>query len=87
MDPKHHENAKEVLKATLGKAFDFIALPDDTWKEKRLEYHNQFRIGDTYPKLSPINNSKLRVVVKKEQAKTEREIAIEKANDFFGEED
>ena len=87
MDPKHHENAKEVLKTTLGKAFDFIALPDDTWKEKRLEYHNQFRIGDTYPKLSPINNSKLRVVVKKEQAKTEREIAIEKANDFFGEED
>ena len=87
MDPKHHENAKEVLKATLGKAFDFIALPDDTWKEKRLEYHNQFRIGDTYPKLSPINNSKLRVVVKKEQAKSEREIAIAKANDFFGEED
>ena len=87
MDPKHHENAKEVLKATLGKAFDFIALPDDTWKEKRLEYHNQFRIGDTYPKLTPINNSKLRVVIKKEQAKSEREIAIAKANDFFGEED
>ena len=87
MDPKHYENAKEVLKVTLGKAFDFVALPDDTWKEKRLEYHNQFRIGDTYPKLSPITNPKLRVVIKKDQAKSEREIAIAKANDFFGEDE
>jgi hypothetical protein len=87
MDPKHHENAKEVLKATLGKAFDFIALPDDTWKEKRLEYHDKFRVGDVYPGLTPINNPKLRVVVRKDTPKSEREIAMEKANFFFGDDE
>ena len=87
MTPKHYENAKEVLKVGLGKAYDFVALPDDTWKEKRLEYHDKFRVGDVYPVLSPINNPKLRVVVRKESPKSEREIAIEKANDFFGEDE
>ena len=37
--------------------------------------------------LSPMNNPKLRVVVRKESPKSEREIAIEKANDFFGEDE
>ena len=87
MTPKHYENAKEVLKVGLGKAYDFVALPDDTWKEKRLEYHDKFRVGDVYPVLSPINNPKLRVVVRKESPKSEREIAIEKANDFFGDDE
>ena len=87
MTPKHYENAKEVLKVGLGKAYEFVALPDDTWKEKRLEYHDKFRVGDVYPVLSPINNPKLRVVVRKESPKSEREIAIEKANDFFGDDE
>ena len=87
MTPKHYENAKEVLKAGLGKAYEFIALPDDTWKEKRLEYHDKFRVGDVYPVLTPINNPKLRVVVRKESPKSDREIAIEKANDFFGDDE
>ena len=87
MTPKHYENAKEVLKVTLGKSYDFVALPDDTWKEKRLEYHDKFRVGDVYPELTPINNPKLRVVVRKDTPKSEREIAMAKANDFFGEDE
>lgn len=84
MNPKQYENAKEVIKVTLGKAYDFIALPDDTWREKRLEYHDKFRVGDVYPVLTPINNPKLRVVVRKDSPKSDRELTIEKANDFFG---
>ncbi len=87
MTPKQYDNAKEVLKAALGKAYDFVALPDDTWKEKRLEYHDKFRVGDVYPELTPINNPKLRVVVRKDAPKSERDIAIERANDFFGDDD
>jgi hypothetical protein len=87
MMPKHYENAKEVLKAALGKAYDFVALPDDTWKEKRLEYHDKFRVGDVYPELTPINNPKLRVVIRKDSPKTERELTLEKANDFFGDDE
>lgn len=87
MTPKQYDNAKEVLKAALGKAYDFVALPDDTWKEKRLEYHDKFRVGDVYPELTPINNPKLRVVIRKDSPKSERDIAIERANDFFGDDD
>ena len=87
MTPKHYDNAKEVLKAGLGKAYEFVALPDDTWKEKRLEYHDKFRVGDVYPELTPINNPKLRVVVRKDTPKSEREIAMEKANFFFGDDE
>ena len=87
MMPKHYENAKEVLKAALGKAYDFVALPDDTWKEKRLEYHDKFRVGDVYPELTPINNPKLRAVIRKDSPKTERELTLEKANDFFGDDE
>ena len=87
MTPKQYDNAKEVLKAALGKAYDFVALPDDTWKEKRLEYHDKFRVGDVYPELTPINNPKLRVVVRKDSPKSERYISIERANDFFGYDD
>lgn len=87
MTPKHYENAKEVLKVGLGRVYEFVALPDDTWKEKRLEYHDKFRVGDVYPSLTPINNPKLRVVVRKDSPKSDREIAIEKANDFFGDDE
>ena len=87
MNPKQYDNAKEVIKVSLGKAYDFVALPDDTWKEKRLEYHDKFRVGDVYPELTPINNPKLKVVVRKDSPKSERELVIEKANDFFGEDE
>ena len=87
MNPKQYDNAKEVLKVTFGKTYDFVALPDDTWKEKRLEYHDKFRVGDVYPELTPINNPKLRVVVRKDSPKSERELTIEKASEFFGNND
>ena len=80
-----YSNAKEILKVTFNKDYDFIALPDDTWKEKRLEYHNQYRVGNKFPVLTPINNPLLHVVkVNKEPALTERQKVLKKANDFFG---
>lgn len=84
MDPKVYKDALEIIKATFGKGFEFIALPDDTWKEKRLEYHNQYRVGHDYPTLSPINNPKLRIVVVSSKPLTEREKVLKKADDFFG---
>lgn len=84
MEPKVYKDALEIIKATFGKGFEFIALPDDTWKEKRLEYHNQYRVGHDYPTLSPINNPKLRIVVVSSKPLTEREKVLKKADDFFG---
>lgn len=85
MEPKNYQDAKEILKVTFNKDYDFIALPDDTWKEKRLEYHNQYRVGNKFPVLTPINNPLLHVVkINKEPALTERQKVLKKANDFFG---
>lgn len=85
MEPKNYQDAKEILKVIFNKDYDFIALPDDTWKEKRLEYHNQYRVGNKFPVLTPINNPLLHVVkVNKEPALTERQKVLKKANDFFG---
>ena len=85
IEPKNYQDAKEILKVTFNKDYDFIALPDDTWKEKRLEYHNQYRVGNKFPVLTPINNPLLHVVkVNKEPALTERQKVLKKANDFFG---
>ena len=35
MMPKAHENAKQILKITFGREYDFVALPDNIWQEKR----------------------------------------------------
>ena len=62
MEPKNYNEAKQVLRIHLGKDYDFIALPENTWQEKRNEYIGQFSIGIKRPKLTPINNPELNVV-------------------------
>ena len=68
----------------LSKDYDFIALPENTWQEKRNEYHGQYQIGVKYPKLSPIVNSELRVLnITKETFDKERSEAIQKDEELF----
>lgn len=88
MTPANHEKAVDILKITFGEELDFMALPEDTWQEKRTEYHNQYHIGIMCPSLSPINNPQLHIVsVKAEKKLTDREIKLLNGKDFFGEED
>ena len=85
MSEKIHFDAKQILKAVYSKDYDFIALPENTWQEKRNEYHGQYQIGVKYPKLSPIVNSELRVLnITKETFDKERNEAIQKAEELFG---
>ena len=85
MSEKIHFDAKQILKAVYSKDYDFIALPENTWQEKRNEYHGQYQIGVKYPKLSPIVNSELRVLnITKETFDKERSEAIQKAEELFG---
>lgn len=86
MEPKGHTNAIQILKTTFGKDYDFIALPENTWQEKRLEYAGQYNMGIKYPKLTPIKNPELKiVVVNSANLMSKKNQSIHKAQSFFGE--
>ena len=83
MTPKVHKEARDILSITFGKDYDFIALPENTWQEKRKEYYSQYGIGIKYPKLTPINNPELKVVVVKEETEN-KDRAFDKVASIFG---
>ncbi len=86
MEPKGHTNALQVLKITFGKDYDFIALPENTWQEKRLEYAGQYNMGIKYPRLTPIKNPELKVVVLNTSTlSSKKNQSIHQAESFFGE--
>jgi DNA polymerase-3 subunit gamma/tau len=49
----------KLLYDFLGDTYNYMALPEEIWIEKRTEYINQYNIGIKYPKLTPINNPDL----------------------------
>lgn len=85
MEPKGHMNALQVIKIALGKDYDFMALPENTWQEKRSEYAGQFHMGITFPKLTPINNPELKVnVVNTTNLFSKKNTSMHQAQSFFG---
>ena len=74
MEEKVHLDAKQVLKNAFGKEYDFIALPESVWQDKRKEYHSQYYMGVKYPKLSPINHPELKIM------KTDKSLTTPKVN-------
>lgn len=83
MGEKIHFEAKQILKITFGREYDFIALPDNIWQEKRNEYRGQYQTGTRYPKLTPINNPELKII--KKSFVDEKNSSYNKALDLFGE--
>lgn len=85
MEQKNYIDAKQVLRITFGKDYDFLALPENTWQEKRKEYIGQYGVGIKYPKLTPINNPELTVVtVNYDQIKDTPKKPLQQARAFFG---
>lgn len=82
MSTRVHAEAKEILKLVFNKEFDFMALPENTWQEKRKEYYSQYAVGISKPVLSPIRNSSLKAIVSKEEPK--KESVYERVSSFFG---
>ena len=83
MGDKIRFEAKQILKITFGREYDFVALPDNIWQEKRNEYRGQYQMGTRYPKLTPINNPELRII--KKSFVDEKSASYNKAVDLFGE--
>ena len=85
MEPKNYNDAKQVLRITFGKDYDYLALPENTWQEKRGEYIGQYGVGIKYPKLTPINNKELNVVtVNYKQTESYQKKPLQQAKAFFG---
>ncbi|XMB86234.1 DNA polymerase III subunit gamma/tau [Mycoplasmatota bacterium WC44] len=70
-----------LLKDIYKKDYKYMALPKEVWMQKRKEYVDQFSVGITLPKLSPIEYPGLEI---KEEKKEEPEI-VKRATDLFGE--
>ena len=83
MSKRFKRESLKLLYEMLDSEYDYLALPNDVWFEKRTEYVNQYNIGIKYPKLTPFNNPELFIPVEVE-AKSESEKMIEKAKDIFG---
>lgn len=82
MSTRVHKEACGILRMAFGKDYDFIALPENTWQEKRKEYYSQYAIGIPFPVLSPINNPSLKSIVTKEEPK--KEGVFNRVSSFFG---
>jgi hypothetical protein len=82
MGDKIRVQAKQILKITFGREYDFIALPENIWQDKRNEYRGQYQMGTVYPKLTPINNPELKIV--KKSFVDEKNSSYNKAVDLFG---
>ena len=85
MMPKAHENAKQILKITFGRDYDFMALPENVWQEKRLEYHGQYSMGNRTPRLSPIKNPELKIIITNtDSIVSKKSQTMKRAEDLFG---
>ena len=85
MTPNKHKEVCEILKIAFGKEYDFLALPDDVWLDKRMEYSNKRKNGQMKPELTPFNNPELRIIVSESKASiSDKTMMEQKAKDFFG---
>lgn len=85
MEPKGHTNALQIIKIAFGKDYDFIALPENTWQEKRKEYAGQFHIGIKYPRLTPINNPELKInTINTNNLFSKKNASVHQAQNLFG---
>lgn len=85
MEPKGHTNALQIIKIAFGKDYDFIALPENTWQEKRKEYAGQFHIGIKYPRLTPINNPELKInTINTNNLFSKKNASMHQAQNLFG---
>ena len=83
MSKKFKRDSLKLLYDMLDSEYNYLALPDEVWHQKRTEYVNQYNIGIKYPKLTPFNNPEL-VIMEEVEEKSESDLMYEKAKALFG---
>lgn len=61
MHPKFKRHSLQLLYDVFGDAYNYMAIPDNVWYEKRTEYINQYNIGIKFPKLTPFDDPGLSI--------------------------
>ncbi len=85
MRPKFKIDAIKLLKGALNDNYNYVALPEYVWEQKRSEYVEQYQMGTKFPKLKPIEDKDLIIISAKKEYKDPREEIVDKTISFFGE--
>ena len=84
MRPKFKNVALKIIQDALNDTYNYMALPEKVWYDKRLEYVSQYQMGVKYPKLTPISDTDLIVIDANNDFKDPAEKVVDKTIDFFG---
>jgi hypothetical protein len=84
MKMKFKRDSLRFLLDYLGDNYNYIALPENTWTEKRTEYINQYNIGIRFPKITPINDPNLSVEKENQEYLKSQERMVNRAMEMFG---
>lgn len=77
-------DALKILYKQLGDTYNYMALPEHVWIDKRTEYVNQYNIGIKYPKLTPITDEELMIIKADNEYKDPKEEVINQIKETFG---
>ena len=84
MKPDFKRSASKLFTMYFGDTYNYIALPERIWAEKRSEYVSQYNIGIKYPTLTPINDSSLVIIKPDQEYKDPNEKVLDDARNKFG---
>ena len=84
MKPDFKKNAAKLFTTYFGDTYNYIALTDSIWAQKRNEYVSQYNIGIKYPTLTPIDDPSLVIIKPEQEYKDPKEKTIEDAKSKFG---
>ena len=85
MRNKFKNDALKIIYDQLGDTYNYIALPENIWMAKRMEYVNQYNIGIKYPKLTPIADEELVIINDENEYQDPKEKVINHVKELFGE--
>lgn len=82
MNRRFKKVSLKLLYDILGTDYNYFAITQEVWLEKRSEYANQYSVGTKYPTLSPIGDPNLRVVIDDDDSDSDS--MIRKSMSLFG---
>lgn len=84
MRMKFKKESLKLLYNVLGDTYNYMALPENVWADKRIEYRSLYCAGTKNIKLTPINDPTLSVVSDDQEYFDESQKAIKKVKEMFG---
>ena len=84
MKPDFKALSTKLFMVLFGEKYNYVALPEKIWTEKRTEYVNQYQLGIKYPTLSPIVDPTLVIIKPEQEYKDPDEKVLDDAKNKFG---